>query len=223
MATSSGSVVMLVITPGAPSIAPGAPPECQPTTLMPWATACSTSGACSRASTAPRMMPSGCSAMACDSAEARVEGAPWPSSRRNSQPIASAASLAPSPTPQRAAVALVLRHVDDELVRLRRRAGGRTGPRGHRRGEGLDVGLRLVHERVLRQAPAALSPRTAAEARSIRRHTRILDMRVSSFCCLLASHWRLVRPVRPARNDGSCSPPTKKPRASRLRPAAAFS
>ena len=198
MATSSGSVVMLVITPGTPSIGPGAPPECQPTTLMPCATACSISGACSRASIVPRMIPAGWRAMAWVSAEARVDGAPCPSSSRNSQPIASAASFAPSPTPLRAAVPLVVRHIDDELARLRLRAGRRAGPCGHRRRHRLDIGLRLRHEGVVLR-PCAADAQTEYRGRSKQRPTGHTKSR-HTFppFSLLASRRRLARPVPPA-------------------------
>jgi hypothetical protein len=90
---------MLVKTSGTASILPGAGPACQPTTLIPAATACWMIGACSAASMVPRMMPSGLSAIACVSAEVRAGTEPCPSRTRNSQPITLAASCAPSPTP----------------------------------------------------------------------------------------------------------------------------
>ncbi len=89
---------MLVMTGGSVT-GPGAPAECQPTTLMPSFTAFSITGACSCASTVPRMMPSGFSAIAWFSAEVRCATEPWPSRMRKSQPITFAASCAPSPTP----------------------------------------------------------------------------------------------------------------------------
>ena len=201
MATSSGSVVMLVITPGhafdRAGRAAGMPADDLDALRRPPARSI---GACSRASIVPRMMPSGCSAIAWVSAEARVDGAPWPSRRRNSQPIAFGRFLGAVADALRAAVALVVRHVDDELVRLRLRAGGRAGPFGHRRGDRLDIGLRLRHEGVvLRPGAAGAQPedRGRGEKRPTghtkSRHTRFLP------CACWQAARRLVRPVHPAR------------------------
>src|ERR1700730_15947973 len=108
---------MLVNTPGTASILPGPGPECQPTTLMPAAIACSMIGACSAASIVPRMMPSGFSAIAWVSAEAAGP-----------------------------AVALIGRGIDDHLLALRLRAAGRAVPGRHRsRGLG-NIVLGHLHE-----------------------------------------------------------------------------
>ena len=101
---------------------------------MPAATACSIIGACSAASIVPRMMPSGFSAIAWVSAEARAGTEPWPSRMRKSQPMRLGRLLRAVADALGAAVPLVGRDVDDQLPALRLRTGGRAGPFGHRRG-----------------------------------------------------------------------------------------
>ena len=101
-----------------------------------------------------------------------------------------------------AAVALVVRDVDDQLVGLGLRAGGRAGPFGHRRGDRLDVGLRLVHESVLRARAADARAQDRGGGQEQPRWSH--EFLIAHFLplLLLASH-DARQAGSPALNDGS--------------------
>ena len=188
---------MLVMTPGTPLIFPGAGPECQPTTLIPAATACSMIGACSAASIVPRMMPVG---LQSDRLGQRgrtrgdralpVEDAEIPAHRLGGLLSAIADALS-------AAVLLVGRDVDDQLPALRLWTGGRTGPGRDRRGRLRDVFLGHFHERVIGRLG-----RDDGQSDDCRRSQQAPANQTKSQhpippCEMLASH-RLAKPVVPA-------------------------
>jgi hypothetical protein len=82
------------------AIGPGCGLTFQPTTLIPALSACSMKGADCVASSPPRTMPAGFSAIASDRAAFCPAAVPLPSSRRKRQPIAFAAARTASPTPR---------------------------------------------------------------------------------------------------------------------------